>query len=471
MLRRPCVGVVLLRAEWFDSVVALPQLSDAVDADVRALADALAGSFELAGLWVVNSAAALERAERALLGSRLDLVVLAFQVWAEDWYLMPLLRAIGDTPLAVWCYMPQPRPPRPASFIEVLRSSGAVGTLEGLGTLRNLGANFSFTLGAPSSPRVLADLGRAARAAAVRTDLRRARFGLLPYRNEQMQSNFVDEFRLLTELGPKVEYLSVGQLAQRAAAVRQSELDAWLADLRLRYPVRGVSEATLAMAARASLGLAHLASEWHLDVLSFNDIAPELHEVLGLRPCLYPELFSDAGTLLGLEGDLGAATALFVLNRLTGSATLFGEIWFWDEPDNLVVLGHAGPQNPALAADGHAWISHDYEFAGSDRTEGAQLQFVARPGQVTLFQVRATPLGWQALATRGEALASEPWVEGYPHAVVQLQVPVSEFFHRAAEAGSTQHWGLAYGDALDDLAMLCTLLGVPLEAMGSPAAA
>ena len=40
--------------------------------------------------------------------------------------------------------------------------------------------------------------------------------------NEQMQSTFVDEFRLRADLGPLVEYLSVGELERAAQAVTQS---------------------------------------------------------------------------------------------------------------------------------------------------------------------------------------------------------------------------------------------------------
>jgi L-fucose isomerase-like protein len=281
-----------------------------------------------------------------------------------------------------------------------------------------------------------------------------------------MQTTFVDEFRLRAELGPTVEYLSVGELKRLSEALPQPEVDSYLAGLRQQFPVRGVSEATLVLAARASLGLAHLAVERWLSLISLNDIAPELHEVLGLRPCLYPPLFDQAGLLAGLEGDLGAATAMFILNRLTGSPVLFAETWFWDEVDNLIVTGHAGPQNPALARPGSAWISHDLEFAQSDRTEGAHLQFVARPGRVTLFQLRSTPTSWQAIVTTGAAIETEPWVEGYPHAVIRLDVPIDQFLHQVAAAGSTQHWAVAYGEAQAGVVAVCHLLNIPLQVIG-----
>ncbi|MFQ5812468.1 MAG: hypothetical protein ACE5I2_04665 [Anaerolineae bacterium] len=464
-LSKPKVGLILLRAEWFDSVVALPELIETATSDAQAIMTALSEPFQVAGPWVVNSAESLAQVETALKTTRVDLVVMVFQVWAEDFYLIPLLRAVGNRPLAVWCYLPWEHPPRPASFVDVLRGSGPVGTLEGLGVVRNLGVDFTFTAGSPDNPRVVDDLTRAAQAGQIRRALREARFGVLPYRNEQMQTTFVDEFRLRAELGPTVELISVGELAQTVEGLTEREVDAYLADLKRHFAVRGVRDETLAVAARASLGLAHLAADRRLDVISLNDIAPELHDVLGLRPCLYPPLLDKANVLVGIEGDLGAATAMFILNRLTGSPILFAEIWFWDEGENLVTAGHAGPQNPAVAHPDSVWISHDFEFAQSDRTEGAHLQFVARPGPITLFQLRGTPAGWQAIATVGAAMEAEPWVEGYPHAVIQLDVPVNHFLNDVAAVGSTQHWALAYGDALADTAAVCDLLGIRLQAI------
>jgi len=462
---KPSVGLILIRAEWFNSVVALPELVEGISADRQNLVAGLSEFLSVDEQWDVDSLASLARIEQSVIRADVDLFILVFQVWAEDYYVIPLLEAVGKRPLAVWCYVPWDHPPRPASFIEVLRGSGPVGTLEALGVIRNLGVDFTFTAGPPGHPAVRADLLRAARAGQVRRALQRARFGLLPYRNEQMQTTFVDEFRLRAELGPTVEVITVRALAQAADGLSETEVAAFVAELKRQFPVQGVMDETLALAGRTSLAVACVAAGRHVDLISLNDIAPELHDAFGLRPCLYPPLFDEHNILVALEGDLGAATAVFILNRLTGSPILFAETWFWDEELNLIVTGHAGPQNPALAGTRSCSITHDYEFAQSDRTEGAHLQFVARPGRVTLLQLRCTPAGWQAIVTTGEAIEAMPWVEGYPHAIVRLDVPVRDFLSRVAAVGSTQHWALGYGDAREDVAAVCRLLGIPLSAI------
>ncbi len=460
------LGLLLLRAEWFDSVVALPSLKEAVERDARRMNEALQSRLNLAQVWTVNSLQSLESACQQLRSSTVQGLILAFQVWAEDYYLAPILEALGKRPLAVWCFQPWQKLPLSLSFLDVLRASGWVGTFEGLGTLHNLKKRFYFTYGSPDDDRLITELERFARLVRVYDALKSARFGLLPYRNEQMQSTFVDEFRLLHELGPKVEYLSVQQLAETCENLDDAEVNQYVAELRQNVPIRGVTADTLERAARVSLGLAHLAIERRLDILSFNDIAPETHRRFGLRPALYPPLLWEHNVHLSLEGDLGAATAMFILQKLSGQGVFFSEFWVWDEAENLIIGGHAGPQNPQLAEPGSLWISQDYEFAQSDSTEGAHLQFVVAKGRVTLLQVRCKPEGWQAIAAQGSSLGGAPRLEGYPHVVVRLDTPIEAFLRRCAEVGTTQHFVLTFGDLSQEINQFCEWLGIPVLWLG-----
>lgn len=467
MQTKPSVGLILLRAEWFDRVVALPELTEGMRLDAEQIQRQLSDDLSLEFTWVISSAADLERSLPEISAAQVDLFVLAFQVWAEDTSLLPLTRAIAGRPLAVWCYLPWQRPPRPMPFGGVLRGSGPVGTFEGLGTLRNLNVNYLFTWGPPDQPRTQRDLLGFARAGQSWHALRRARFGLLPTRSEQMQTTFVDEFRLLADIGPTVVPLSVLELKAAADALPQAAVDAFVAELRAEFRIDGVNETTLAWAARASLGLAQLAVNSKVDLLSLHDTSEELHSLVGLRPCLHPHVLDETGILVGLEGDLGAAVAMLAQKHFTDAPLFFAEIWYWDEPDNTLVCGHAGPQDPNVASPGAAWISQDYEYAQTDAHAGAHLQFVARPGPVTLFQVRGTPRGWQAIAFTGEALESRPWLEGYPHAVIRPAAPLDSLLRQVAKVGSTQHWIMAYGDTLPEIRALCALLQIPLEEISS----
>lgn len=460
---KPSIALILIRAEWFSTVIALPAIEEGTQEDANVLINTLSTYIEIDYQWQVNSIGSLQACIQGLRTAEFDLAVICFQVWAEDFFLKPLVDALAGQPLAVWCYQPASHPPRPMPFVDVLRFSGPVGTLEGLGTLRNLGVDYHFIIGAPDNPRLVQELYVLAKVMNVRRLLKTAHFGLLPAHNEQMQSTFVDEINLHAQIGPLIEYLSVSELARLSEELVKEEIDSYLNNLRQSYRIEGVSDKTLERAARASLALAHLAVNHNLDVISLNDTDDELHRVLGLRPCLYPPLLDQARIMCGLEGDLGAATAMFILNLLTSSPCFFVEFWFWDEATNQMVGGHAGMQNPAIAGPDEPWISRDYEYAQSDPCEGTQFQFVAHPGRVTLLQMRATPTGWQAIAAVGEALDLPAWIEGYPHVILHPDVAVVQFFRQAAKVGTTQHWIMAYGEVLTEVEILCRMLGVELK--------
>jgi len=458
----PRVGLVLMRANW-SGCRNVENLIESIQSDAQEIVSRLEQRFQMMGPWVIDSAESLLACQQVLQNTDLDVILLVFQTWAEDSHLVALLQAIGERPLVVWCYTPWRRLVHPASFIETTRGSGPVGTFGALGTLRNLEFPFLFTFGAPDDPRLIRDLMVAGQAANVRKALRSARFGVIPSRSEQMQYTFVDESRLKADIGPVVEHISVDEYNDAVGAVPQDRVNAYLEKLREQSAIEGVSEDTLNLAARCALALSQLASTYRLDVLAVNDAAPELQRTFHMRPGLYPDLLEPSNVLFQSEGDLGAATANFVLQRLTGSPTMLLELWSWDEPRNQIVGGHAGLQNPAIAEPDQVLVTCDYDLCRPEGCEGVQYQLIARPGRMTLFQLRSTPKGWQAIAASGVCLESQPWVDGYPHAILRLDGQIEHFLNRVAAVGATPHWVMAYGSVLNELEAFCQMQKIPLE--------
>jgi hypothetical protein len=82
---------------------------------------------------------------------------------------------------------------------------------------------------------------------------------------------------------------------------------------------------------------------------------------------------------------------------------------------------------------------------------------------VTLFQLRSTPSGWQAVAASGVCLEEQPWPEGHPYAVLRLDASISHFLNRVSEVGVTQHWIMAYGNVLHEIEAFCQVERIPVE--------
>jgi hypothetical protein len=170
-----------------------------------------------------------------------------------------------------------------------------------------------------------------------------------------------------------------------------------------------------------------------------------------------------AATLYQPEADLSAATANYVLHHLTGSPTMFLAFWYWDETMNRIVAGHGGLQDPRNGAPGQVRIRLDEKFCRNAEGQGARFDFVARTGRVSLFQLRSTPTGWQAIAATGVVLETLPVVEGFAHVLLRLDAPIEVLLNRLAEVGATQHWIMAYGSVMHEIQAFCQMEEIPLE--------
>lgn len=462
MQEKPRVGLVLMRTTW-NACDRGVEIQKEFDADARTIIERLDPCFSIEGPFIIDSPDTLADCRKKLQNGGLDMVLLAFQTWADENLLVSLIEPSLGLPLVLWCFLPFRRFPHPATFYEVLRSTGSVSAFGALGALRNLRVPFLFTWGAADDPRLIDDLVVAGRAAQVRSGLQRARFGVLPSLGEGIHARTASETRMREDFGTQVEVIPVETYLRALEKVTQEEVAAFLTCCCEQYQVVDVSEADLKAGARVSLGLARLAADYRLNVLAVNGFPPELEDAIQIRPSLYPEVENDGhGPLYQSEADMGAAAANFILSRLTGSPTMFVEFWYWNEAMNQLVGGHTGLQNPATASPGQAWISRDYVLCSRNNAPGVQFQMIARSGRVTIFQLRATPDGWQAIAATGVTLESRPVAEGIPHMLLRLDASIDHFLNSLIDTGASQHWIMAYGSVLHELDAFCQMANIPL---------
>jgi L-arabinose isomerase len=400
-------------------------------------------------------------AVKKLLAEDVDGVVLCFTVWSEDEYLLAFQDLIRIRPTVLWAYTPYRRAPKKTDLMTLFRNSGIVATFEAFGVLRRAGLKCFHVTGSVLDEDPLNAISAIARAARVRSSLRETRLGVLPYRNEQMIVTYVDEFDLYAKVGPSVEYLSVYQLKKSSESVSTKNLRRFVSWVKENCRIDGrIDDDNLERSARVSLGLERLMEERGIDGLALSDLNPELHEVLGLRPCLYPESLALSERVVGNEGDLGGTAAMVMLRRLTGLPVMFTEIFNYDRETNVVVAGHAGPANQLLADDScGVAITPDYELMDSSAgLSGVWMEFVCKPGRVTLVNFIGVPEGFQFTVLGGESLGGPLRIEGYPHCVIRLDAGVEDFIRSSAMHGVSHHWAVVHGDVRDEIVYLAEML-------------
>jgi L-fucose isomerase-like protein len=341
---------------------------------------------------------------------------------------------------------------------ELFRASGPAGFLQGSAPLARMGIGFSFVFGHPEDARLAGELADCARVFAARAGLSGLRIGQIGPRCESMAGGYVDEFGLLARLGVSLVPISAWRLAEEARGIAGKAVQAFVSDLKGRYRVQGVSDRALEMAARGSLAVAALAGRESLGAVAIEDLDPELHRLLGTRPCLWVPSLGEV--VVGMEADVGSTLGMWLLRRLGSSPPFYTEVFSFDRQANCLLLGHAGMSDPALAGGGEVVVVPDAEYAAADEVEGAWLSFTAHPGSVTAVSLFTGLACYRVACFRGEVLPTRGKLAGFPHALVRIQRPVAEFFEKAGRLGLTQHFALSYEALAARLARFCQAAGL-----------
>jgi hypothetical protein len=484
---KPKLGVVFFTARWFEEVVLgkdenSSQFNRFLNEDIGRIKEGLSGKVDLIDAGVVTSMEKSRAAVNLFLSKNVDAVMLCFAVWSEDEYLLPFRRLMEIVPVIEWVNTPYKKPPVKSSIMELFRNSGIVGSFMSFGVNRMMGVEPRYVFGSTGDSGAggssrdnsfddsslenrspFEEIVKFAEAARVFSKLKTVKLGVLPYRNDQMIVTYVDEFQLYSKIGPRVEYISVGQLKKAADAVSESAVNEYVKKIKASFSIDSrINDDNLVYSARASLGMEKIMNDMDIDGLALSDLNPELHEVMGLRPVLYPESLARSNKVVGNEGDLGGTTAMVILHELTGKPVMFTEIFNVDSQDNIIVTGHAGPSNYLLAESNKAvTITPDYELMDSTSDiSGVWMEFIGKPGRVTIVNFISIPGDFQMTILGGESIGGNIRVEGYPHCSIKIDPSMKDFIKSNSIHGTSHHWAVVHGDVREELNMIADMLRI-----------
>jgi L-arabinose isomerase len=459
---QPKVGLLLLTAQWFIQIGAshgtgLPQQ---LREDAARIDEALCPELQLVNPGVIATRQQLGEAISLFQKENADLVVVCQITWGEDRLIIEAVQKLSHLPFLLWCYSPFVNLPEQMTMGDLFRSCGPVGALQASAPLKRLGKKFGFAFGSYHNQDAIAKIVAFSKACHTARELKSATVGVLPYRCDQMTGTFVDEFRLKMEVGPELKYVSVNDYAAICAGIPDETVAAFVDDLKANYRVaRGVTEIGLAKSARVSLGLAALVEKYNLDAVALEDVAEELHRLVGMRPCLYvPALFERA--VVSMEADVSGAVALLMLKKLARKPPMYVEMFTYDEGGNGLFAGHAGIYDINLAESKDAvLIEPDGEYVESER-DSCWMRFRAKGGHVTILSLFCDVDRFKMVITSGECLGGKDILLGSPHAYVKIATPLAKFFEKAIKTGMTQHWAMVHDDVVDELVALADVLGL-----------
>ena len=459
MKRKTTAVLLLLRSNWFDRTSSHEAMVE-LDEDGDRIVYKLSPFLDIVKTWSIFSVETATAVSVELRSLEIDLVILVYQTRIDQDYIERMLKGVGVRPLVAWCYLPWRRIPQPMTYEDLVKGSSFYGMTASLSHLRELNVPFLAAFGSADDPSVLSKIETFSRAAQVANEMTRTHLGVLDDLDES-RSPELDCF--LSTFGMVPDRIPMDHMGEILQAIPNEAIDNYLNELTRRNVELMVTNETLCRGARTALALSQLARDREVNFLAVPDHSLQFRGQFDLCPGLPPGFHEENQPIYIPTTDYGAIASSVALQMISASPVFVLRIWFWDRAKNILVGGHGGIQNPNGISLGPMWVSGDYECMRDDPDGGAQLEFILKPGRITMLQINNTSSGCRAMAASGICLESEPRIEGIPHAVVRIDCSIEYFLQKMAESGGSAYWVICYGDYISELKALFELKAIRFD--------
>jgi L-arabinose isomerase len=285
---KPKIGLVVMANEWFWKYKMFgSEFLELIEKDAESIRIKLSEFADVVDMGIVLNEKQAIDAIRNIKSGDADLLLVCPIIWTSDIPFIDMLKETPrDMPIILWFYSPYERLPSKLSVSDFIRATGTVGAFQFSNVLKREERKFMVVVGTKGEDRVYKEIYEYSKAARVAKELKNMKIGLLPWRYPDIANTWCDEFKITSRLGPKIVRISVSELYKVAQDIGEEEVNSFVNELKEKYEVR-VSERSLRVSARASLGLAKVFDKYDLNAVAIQDLEDELHELLKTRPCLY----------------------------------------------------------------------------------------------------------------------------------------------------------------------------------------
>jgi L-fucose isomerase-like protein len=397
----------------------------------------------------------VRRAVDAFRGQEFDLVVACVAGWIPSHAVLGVLDPFRHKPVLLW------------GLAGSLEGGRLVTTADQAGTsalrqpLADMGFRFKYVYEVAGVEPRMASIVGFARAARAVGELRRAKIGMMGYRDMQLYGTLYDGVSLKATLGVEIEFFEMLEMVQRAEKLEPAAIQEVVAGLGKRWKfLKPAEPATLQKGARYYLALRDKVRERGYQGISLIDV-DGMKKLLNFPPAMvFMLLAEDPGVCAIPENDcLGAVTQLLV-RHLTGQAAAYLE--FYEFMEDRVLAG-VPDFVPSLVVDGEVRVlPSKFGLLG----EGVLNVSKVKTGELTLCRLTYADGRYALHVVTGRGVEPRRWEEAgwaqpapqLPGLEVILDTPVEEF----AQKVLSQHYILAYGKQAEALADFCRLTGIRL---------
>ena len=296
-------------------------------------------------------------------------------------------------------------------------------------------------------------------------------FGYLGHTYEGMYDMHTDPTAFTAAFGSHVKMLEMCELARLSEAVTDAEIDGQIREIEEIFEICDpsidpltdfVQREDLECSARQAVALKKMVEQNKLTALAYyyKSEKNNPYEQLAASLIIGNTLLTSAGIPLAGEADLKTAAAMLIMKNIGGGGS-FAEIHPFDVCDDVVLIGHDGPHNIAIA-QGKPRLRKLKKYHGKSGS-GIGVEFSLRSGPVTLLSINVDRFGkFRMIAAEGESIAGEIPQTGNTNTRVSFGGDVCDFLARWCEAGPTHHLALGVGHHIRTLRKLSRISGIEL---------
>ena len=397
----------------------------------------------------------VRRAIKELAGKDFDFIIFCIAGWIPSHAVISVAQEFTGKPMLLW------------GLCGWIRGDVLVTTADQAGTsalrkaFEDLGYGYTYIYNmVGKKPRIdaIVNFGKAARAAGF---LRRAKIGMMGYRDMNLYTTLYDGVSLRRVVGTEVEVFEMLDMVQRAEKVTEKEVRAHVDGIRRKWVFeKDAEDALLEKGVRYFVAIQQKVRERGYGALSLIDV-DGMKRLLGFPPAMIFMLLADEeGIPVIPENDvLGGVTQLMV-HFITGQIAAYFE--FYEFMEDRVLMG-VPDFVPSEVVDGKVRVTTTQfgELSG-----GVLNISKVKTGRVTLCRLTSAGDRYTLHILTGKAVQPRKWEEAgwdppapqLPSLEVILDTPVEEF----AQKVMSQHYIIAYGEHAAALRDLCHLLGIDI---------
>ena len=295
--------------------------------------------------------------------------------------------------------------------------------------------------------------------------------GYLGHTYEGMYDMHTDPTAFSAAFGSHVKMLEMCELMAHLETVTDEEIKEKCTEIREKFKICDpsvdpitdyVHDEDLELSAKIAVALDKLVDANKLTALAYyyKSEPGNPYEEVAANLIIGNTLLTSSGTPLAGEADLKTAAAMLIMKSIGGGGS-FAEIHPFDTDDDVVLIGHDGPHNIAIA-EGKPRLRKLKKYHGKSGS-GIGVEFSLKSGPMTLLSINVDRNGkFRMIAAEGESLPGEIPQTGNTNTRVTFGCAINEFLARWCEAGPTHHLALGTGHRLGALKKFSAISGIDL---------